>query len=183
MSFTMSKDTEKPPGNPSETDRDLWQRVTQDIRQLSAADKAVGLRKPSRFTIRNPVPDIAVPKGFELPSGGGIDRKTEDRLRKGEIAIEARLDLHGHTLSAAREKLLRFIAQSFASNKRTLLVITGKGRQPGEAFYSEGKGAIKREFMLWLEDPAIRHCILSSSLAQPRHGGSGAYYIYLRKKK
>lgn len=180
MTFTMSKDTEN--------GRELWERVTRDIRKLSAAEKASAVApKLSRFTIRNPVSDVVMPQGFELPSGGGIDRKTEDRLRKGDIRIESRLDLHGYNLTTAKEKLLQFVAQNFAANKRTLLVITGKGRRQDQSFHAasnlQGMGAIKREFTLWLEDPAIKACILSSSVAQPKHGGSGAYYIYLRKKR
>jgi len=75
------------------------------------------------------------------------------------------------------------VAQNFAANKRMLLVITGKGRAPEQPSHMQRMGAIKREFTLWLEDPAIKACILSSSVAQPKHGGSGAYYIYLRKKR
>ncbi len=167
----MSKDGEK--------DKDLWDRATRDITRLNAAEKTVPLPRRRRIKVSNPVPDVTMPKGFELPSGGGIDRKTEDRLRKGMMEIDARLDLHGYTLTQAKERLLQFIAMNFASGNRSLLIVTGKGRT--ESFKNEG--AIKREFRFWLEDPKVRACILSISTAQPRHGGSGAYYVYLRKKR
>ena len=174
MDLDMSKD--------HEDEKSLWKIVTKDVRKLGNKEKADAVPKPRRIRVKEHIPVIPM-AGLELPSGGGIDRKTEDRVRKGEMSIDARLDLHGYTLTAAREKLLQFVIRSFASHKRNLLVITGKGKAPGESWHVPGKGAINREFKLWLEDPSVKSYILSVAQAQPKHGGSGAYYIYLRKIK
>lgn len=179
MDKRMSKDEEIENGNEGKS---LWKIVTRDIKKLGHKEKASTVPPPARVRVKEHIPIIPL-TGLELPKGGGIDRKTEDRVRKGEMQIDARLDLHGHTLGSARQKLLHFVAQSFSSNKRALLVITGKGRAPDTTWHDPGMGAIKREFRLWLEDPSVKPYILSVSEAQPKHGGSGAYYIYLRKRK
>lgn len=152
----------------------LWKHVTKDVRKLDAPERSAPEIKRKRIKI-NPVLVAPALPALKLPSGGGIDRKTEERVRKGQVQIEARLDLHGHTIDMARAELLRFVAQSFALGFRCILVITGKGRL--------GQGVIKREFGLWLEDPSVKAYILSVSQAQPKHGGSGAHYIYLRKNR
>lgn len=175
MDEGMSKDHE------NEEDKILWKTVTRDVKKLGHKEKADLSSKPKRVQVRDHIPLIPL-TDLVIPQGGGIDRKTEDRVRKGEMTIEGRLDLHGHTLSAARDKLLQFVTRSFASNKRTILVITGKGRSSEESWHAPGKGAINREFRLWLEDPSVKPYILSIAQSQPKHGGSGAYYIYLRKK-
>ncbi len=71
--------------------------------------------------------------------------------------------------------MLQFLKQSIATEKRCLLIITGKG--------GAGGGLIKREFRLWLEDKSVAPYILSVSEAHRQHGGSGAYYVLLRKNK
>lgn len=170
----MSKD--------SENDEDLWDLVTKGIKKLGAKEKISTPLRKKRIRLKPNEIVISLPN-IELPSGGGLDRKTEDRVRKGEIKIEARLDLHGLTADSARQALLQFVQQAYASNKRCILVITGKGRIPGAGLFSEGKGIIRKEFPLWLEEANIKALILSVSKAQPKHGGTGAYYIYLRKNR
>jgi DNA-nicking Smr family endonuclease len=105
----------------------------------------------------------------------GIDRRTAERLRKGEIAIERRIDLHGMTQEHAHRTLDRFIATAWADGKRMLLVITGKG--------NVGGGILRRAAPRWLAagDHAAR--VLRVEQAQPRHGGSGALYVLLRRQR
>ena len=166
MIISMSKDRE--------TDEALWEIATRDVKALGTSGRISPdvRRKRIRISSGGSAP---IPPALTLPVGGGIDRNTQDRVRKGEMEIEARLDLHGFTINGARIELLRFIGQSYSAHKRCILVITGKGRL--------GDGAIKREFGIWLEDLSVKPYILSFSQAQPRHGGSGAWYIYLRKNK
>ena len=155
---------------------DIWAIATRDVRKLGAKEKAAA--RPTRKSLkpRGNFDRLLVAPAVIVPSGGGIDRKTEGKVRKGEIRIEARLDLHGLNIDAAREALMHFIKASYASGSRCVLVITGKGR-------ASGTGTIRREFPLWLENTSIRAYILSTAPAQPKDGGSGAFYIYLRKKK
>lgn len=107
-----------------------------------------------------------------------IDGSTANKVSKGKYPIDARLDLHGMYQDAARESVVNTINNSYATGKRCVLIITGKGRE------SEGQiGVIKDQLPRWLNMPDLRHKILGFSLARPQHGGTGAFYVMIKKKK
>ena len=60
-----------------------------------------------------------------------------------------------------------------------MLVVTGKGGGPG----SLAPGALRRETPLWLRSPPNAERVLDLAPAQPRHGGAGALYVYLRRRR
>jgi len=109
---------------------------------------------------------------------GDTDRRTANKLKRGKLDIDARLDLHGYTEDQAYLHLMGFIQAARASGARCVLVVTGKGRktdmQPGKL-----KTAVPR----WLNEPEFRPAILSVTYAQQRDGGDGALYILLRKDR
>ncbi len=146
------------------------------------ARPAVRRRKPSATPAAMPAVPAArpAPMPAEATRGGGlagIDRRTTDRLRRGRLAIEARLDLHGSFQDYAHRALNRFIVESAAAGRRVVLVITGKGR------VSEGGGVLRRNVPQWLRlSPCAPH-VLAALPAQPQHGGSGALYVMLRRKR
>lgn len=114
---------------------------------------------------------------LEIGQVGGTDRRTADKLKKGRMDIDARLDLHGSTLSQAHSRLYGFITSVQASGARCVLVVTGKGRSTlGEI------GKLKAAVPRWLNEPAFRPYVLSLTYAQQKDGGDGALYILLRKK-
>jgi len=141
-------------------------------------DKAA-LRKPARITaplVPRPAP---APQPVNNDDGklAGIDRRTADRLRRGKLAIEGRLDLHGSFQDDAHRMLNGFIVNSAAAGRRVVLVITGKGR------ISEGGGVLRRNVPQWLRmSPCAPH-VLAIVPAQPQHGGAGALYVMLRRKR
>ena len=104
-----------------------------------------------------------------------LDRPTLDKLSKGRLPIEGRVDLHGMTQSQAHALLLSFLQRAHASGGRYVLVITGKG------FSSDGNGVLKRQVPAWLSTPPFRALVSSHDLAARNHGGEGALYIRLRK--
>ena len=114
-------------------------------------------------------------KTIKLGTVGAADGETARRMRKGRLAISARLDLHGYSLSQAYEILLKFLAASQNSGARCVLVITGKGGR-----FGKGTGKLKSELPNWLNDNSLKPMILSFSHAIPRDGGNGAFYILLR---
>ena len=55
-----------------------------------------------------------------------MDRRNFDRLRKGKKPVDGVLDLHGLTLAEAHPRLISFVRDAHVSEKRLLLIITGK---------------------------------------------------------
>ncbi len=116
----------------------------------------------------------------------GLDRRTARALRRGERAPDARLDLHGMTADRAHSALTRFILDSRARGLRCVLVITGKGRRytaPSESGFSmeRSEGVLRRDVPRWLGQPPLAGAIVGLYQAHRRHGGDGAFYVYLRK--
>lgn len=107
----------------------------------------------------------------------GLDRRTAERLRKGEIPIERRIDLHGMTQDDAHAALDRFIRQAWSGGKRMLLVITGKGS------ITAGGGVLRRHVPRWLAAGEHSPRVLRIETAQSRHGGGGAFYVLLRRRR
>jgi DNA-nicking Smr family endonuclease len=62
---------------------------------------------------------------------------------------------------------------------RVLLVVTGKGARGGEG----GRGVIRAALPHWLETPALRPYVAALRAAHPRHGGAGAWYVILRRRR
>ena len=111
-----------------------------------------------------------------------MDHKTHRQMTRGKVAPEARIDLHGMTLAVAQPVLIRFILQAQAAGKRLVLIITGKGRDGGpDAPLPVRPGALRHNVPHWLHMPPLNGVVLQVRPAHRRHGGDGAYYVYLRK--
>lgn len=116
----------------------------------------------------------------------GIDRRTQLRLKRGQLPIDGRIDLHGMSREAARVALSGFISSQAASGARCVLVITGKGRPDwAERYQPEGReiGVIRRALPGWLKDYPNKDKVLAFSPAQPHDGGAGAWYILLKRRR
>lgn len=122
------------------------------------------------------------PRGsrIEIGSVAGLNRRQADALRGGDIAIDARLDLHGFSRKEAAGKVAAFLAQSARSGLRCVLVITGQGRRDPLA---KARGVLRGELDGWLNQPATRPLVLACVPAQRRHGGQGAFYVLLRRSR
>jgi len=113
------------------------------------------------------------------PAPAAIDRRTQSRLGRGILAIDATLDLHGLTQAAAHGRLLRFLKEAQSDGARLALIVTGKGR-PAEAF-GEVRGVLKRSVPEWLATAEMRPFVVGFGEASPAHGGSGALYVRIRR--
>jgi DNA-nicking Smr family endonuclease len=111
-----------------------------------------------------------------------MDAKSFGKMKKGKLHPEARIDLHGMTLDEAHPALLGFILQSQAMGRRLVLVITGKGKLRDElAPMPVRQGVLRHQVPHWLNMTPLRPLILQITPAHISHGGSGAYYVYLKR--
>ncbi|MFC3527570.1 Smr/MutS family protein [Paracoccus mangrovi] len=111
-----------------------------------------------------------------------MDHKTHRQMTRGKLSPEARIDLHGMTLAVAQPVLIRFILQAHADGRRLVLIITGKGRDGGpDAPLPVRPGALRHNVPHWLHMPPLAGIVLQVRAAHRRHGGDGAYYVYLRR--
>lgn len=114
---------------------------------------------------------------------GNLDGHWEKRLTKGQVAPDMTVDLHGHNLSAAYTRMDSALAQAYNGQMRVLLLITGKARPAAHNGDGRPRGAIRRAMQDWLS--ASRHAgnIAAVRNAHPRHGGDGALYIILKRRR
>jgi DNA-nicking Smr family endonuclease len=120
----------------------------------------------------------------------GLERRLAQKLMRGQIQYEAKLDLHGLGASEARIRLSAFLKAVRSENRRLVLVVTGKGASPfarhtlhGDSHYHapERQGRLRRLVSDWLHEPEFREHVWGFQPAHPRHGGGGAYYVMLRR--
>jgi DNA-nicking Smr family endonuclease len=133
---------------------------------------------PARHDLLAPVADRIAARAPRM------DKRTHGRLRRGKLAPEARIDLHGMTLARAHPTLAGFILRAHAEGKRLVLVITGKGRGgEGDGPIPERRGALRHQVPAWLDSPPLSSVVLDVVQAHASHGGGGAYYVYLRRRR
>lgn len=165
-----------------------------DVEPVPTVPMAEGVspakRKRGRVPKDDPLPQPPAPPvkaPVKLPElkhdrAPGLDKRSQLRLKRGQMEIEARIDLHGMTQDMAHAALNGFIARSQARGLRCVLVITGKGTRRDE-FGRYETGVLKREVPRWLNEAGNRDKVLAFTPAQLKDGGSGALYILLRRMR
>lgn len=157
-------------------DRAIWKRVTRTVTPSPNRAQKLDQATPTRllddkgpFMRVTPQPNYQkpqMPKTLE-PSG-------DKRVRRGRIQIDRRIDLHDMTRDQARPALFNLIRSAYAKDERCLLVITGKGLRLN--------GILRQNFPNWINSPDVRPMIASYAQAHIRHGGTGAWYVFLKRK-
>lgn len=192
----------------SAEDKALWSRIAATAVPMHPARKqAEPIPEPKPLKKPAPAPQAAAPPlaGLRIGAKAGgsgstrldlsppprealhaqplrMDHKTHRQMTRGKLAPEARIDLHGMTLAVAQPVLTRFILQARADGRRLVLVITGKGREGGpDAPLPVRPGALRHNVPHWLHMPPLNAVVLQVRPAHRRHGGEGAYYVYLRR--
>jgi DNA-nicking Smr family endonuclease len=103
---------------------------------------------------------------------GAVPTASDRLTRRGRIQIDSRIDLHGLTQEQAKRALATSLMRSVKRGERCLLVITGKGLQ--------GEGVLRTQLPTWLSAPDMRPMVARYAQAHARHGGGGAWYVFLK---
>lgn len=196
----------RPPLSPE--DRDLWARVARTAQPLKTDFARLFDDPADPETAPHTEPGRLVPQKSQQrlrPTGSGaepghnltrplsealsdapvaMDKRRFQRMTRGKLQPEARIDLHGMTLAQAHDALNGFILRAHSQGLRLVLVITGKGRQvEDDGPIPRRRGALKHDVPQWLRMAPLSGVVLELREAHARHGGSGAYYVYLRRKR
>ena len=119
---------------------------------------------------------------------GEIRPKEDDEFQHNIKVYEVKkLDLHGSSLNDASQKVKEFVIESFNQGYKKILIITGKGSRSKvneNPYVSEKYGVLKNSIPeLINDDENLKEKIIKISVADNRHGGDGAIYIFLKKNK
>lgn len=113
-----------------------------------------------------------------------MDRKRFTQLKRGNLKPEGKLDLHGMTVDRAHMALSRFVMNAHGQGKRLVLIVTGKGKMRDDGGPIPVRhGVLRHQVPQWLSLPPLAGVVLQVTPAHQRHGGTGAYYVYLRKAR
>lgn len=184
-------------------ERELWQRVAEQsvpmhperahpIKQaVERLNKTPPKHRVQNFSIgqtaRKTVPqhDLAPHITDHLMNSHvQMDRKAYGKMKRGKLGVEAKIDLHGMTLAQAHPALNGFIQRTHAQGKRLVLVVTGKGKAgTGTAPIPERRGVLRHQVPHWLLSPPLGALVIQVLPAHLKHGGDGAYYVYLRRNR
>ena len=151
----------------------LPREKVEEATQVAAPPKPAKSASPVRRPVPSPAPQAA----------NTLDSHWDRRLKKGEIAPDFTLDLHGHSLDAAYQRLMRGLAQAKAMQARLVLVVTGKPRPVDAADRGHARGAIRAKILDWLAASDHHADIAAIRGAHRRHGEAGALYIVLKRRR
>jgi DNA-nicking Smr family endonuclease len=176
----------------TDEDMQLWYYVSQSVEPMCGktplelpdyaqeelfSDEEVTAEDLQTLIDKNQIKEKSKPQLDYIKHGvqSGVDKSTAKKLTGGKFNIDAKLDLHGKTQDEALLSLRYFIKNSFETSKRGVLVVTGKG--------SNNDGILKNQVPRWMNISGIREYIIMFSYAQPKHGGDGALYVLLKRRK
>jgi DNA-nicking Smr family endonuclease len=113
----------------------------------------------------------------------GLDTGWDRKLARGQASPDFTLDLHGCTLDQAHSRLLHGLAQAKQMGARLVLLVTGRPRPTESADRTNRRGAIRAKVVDWIAASEHAHDIAAIRGAHPRHGGQGAIYIILKRRR
>lgn len=182
----------------SPEERRLWNRVTESVApthpESMIRKKSSEPEPPKRGDAERPIkqnprrivlpayhPPVSTPKRPQPLLLSPLDNKSRRRLKRGQDHLDATLDLHGLTQATAYNRLIQFLQQAQTGGARYVLIITGKGKaanpETGE------RGILRRMVPVWLSSPELASLVGGFDEASSPHGGSGALYVRLRRRR
>ena len=156
--------------NLTDKEKRAWAAASRNVTPLSGR-RGTPAGNPRKKDDAEPIPrSVSRNKAHAPPQ----NRQNERSVRRGQQAISASFDLHGHTRESAFRVLPGFLAREQAKGSQCVIVITGKGKS--------GQGVLRQAFLNWLDLPEARGLISGYAPAHAKHGGGGAWYVFLRRR-
>lgn len=171
----------------NDADRELFRSHMKEVRPLKADKRVSNRPTPAKISIRKPEPETPI---YYLEASNhpetkaedelffsteGVQQRTLKQLRKGLLHCETELDLHGHTVASAEQELGHFLLVAQQAGLRCIRLIHGKGYAQLNPY-----PILKNQLNRWLRHhPAV----LAFCSARPKHGGTGALYVLLKKER
>ena len=171
----------------TDEERKLWGRFTRSVAPLGrglvpAAPPPTAATSKTKSPIQvRPSARVAAAGARTAPGLESFDRRLKQRLARGTESLDDRIDLHGKTESEAHAALLSFLRKAQSHGAKFVLVITGKGGGARDD-WSE-RGVLKRQVPQWLKLPEFRGYVVGFEDAHSGHGGAGALYVRIRRRK
>ena len=156
--------------------------VPEDTLPIEGRDRQHSPGLASKPVARRKIPQPEAPR-FELEADGsggrasGVSLNEFAKLRRGDLPVEQRIQLHGHTAESAKRVFERQIGQALSSGKRCVLVVHGRG------LHSPGDPVLRGELPGWITQGALATKVLAFAHAPQRLGGSGATLVWLRRQR
>ena len=115
-----------------------------------------------------------------------LPNKDDKRKKKSPLKIKS-IDLHGFTLDQANKFIESFIIKSYEENTNKLIVVTGKGlhsQNEKDPYVSKDLSILKYSVPEFIsKNTNLMNIINDMQDASIEDGGSGAFYIFLKRKK
>jgi len=108
----------------------------------------------------------------------GLDPRVLRRLRRGDFAWQAHVDLHGMVAEQAHQAVLAFLRAAVRAGLRCVLVVHGRGLNS-----KDQTPVLKERMKSWLARGPAAHIVLAFTTARPCDGGAGALYVLLRRDR
>ncbi|KFG69625.1 Smr/MutS family protein [Microvirga sp. BSC39] len=175
----------------SPEEKRLWSHVARHVKPMQGKalppepePEAAPAKAPAPVAAKLPpaLPPLP-PAKPALPPMAPVERKTLQALRRGRKDVDSVIDLHGMRQEEAHFALLGFLHRAQGSGHALVLVITGKGGAAVSNGLFEERGVLRRMVPHWLRLPDLRHLVVGFEEASPQHGGSGALYVRLRRRR
>jgi DNA-nicking Smr family endonuclease len=174
----------------SSDDIAVWHHVARQARPLpgKSLPELPPVEPPRQLGFSRNTQTIASPSSAarpldpkSLPPLAPLERRQRRDITRGFAPIDARIDLHGMRQAEAHHSLLAFLHRAHHVGWKLVLVITGKGGSPDPV--RGERGVLRRLVPHWLADPVMRDCVLGYEPAALPHGGDGALYVRIRRRR
>lgn len=186
----------KKPRGLTPEESELWSKVAKQATPLHPSrpkmvlpeilePQSVQPKPIAPFSVGEKRTATAVPKIPKAQSPKvSMDAKAFGQLKRGKLKPEARIDLHGMTVARAHGVLTTFIQDASARGLRLVLVITGKGKDRDDGGpIPTPRGVLRHNVPQWLGLPPLSPLVLQVQQSHIRHGGEGAFYVYLKRHR